>query len=118
MTADVAARHAATGPSQLGNPGAVRARASPLDRMGEMADVLRCLGRQLLSLAELFTEPSEPAAGQALGSDDELTPALEARLEAAVVRHRLRTKQPHPGRQARQRSARKKETGKPGHTSK
>jgi hypothetical protein len=105
MTADSAARLAATRLSEQGALGASTTRASTANRLGEMADVLRAMGRQLLALAELFAEPIEPAPGQALGSDDELSPALEARLDAAASRHRRRAKQPHGKQQTRRRSA-------------
>lgn len=80
-------------------------RTSAPQCAGDVADALRAIALQLQSFADLLAEPSEPAAGQSLGSDDALTPAQEARLEAAVSRHRRRAKQPHPKPQTRRRSA-------------
>ena len=80
-------------------------RASAPQSAGDVVDALRAIALQLQSFADLLAEPSEPAAGQALGSDDALTPAQEARLDAAVSRYRRRAKQPHPKPQTRRRSA-------------
>ena len=73
-------------------------RASPSERVDDIADALRAVALQLQSLADLLAEPSEPAAGRSLGLDDELTPAQKARLEDALARHRRRAKQPQRGR--------------------
>lgn len=80
-------------------------RASAPKCAGDVADVLRVIVLQLQSCADFLAGVSEPATGQALGSDDELTPAQEARLDAAVSRHRRRANQPHPKPQTRRRSA-------------
>lgn len=73
-------------------------RASAPECAGDVAAALRAVALQLQSIADRLAEATEPAAGQALGSDDALTPAQEARLEAAVSRHRRRAKQPQRGR--------------------
>lgn len=78
--------------------GASMPRTSAPQRVGDVADALRAMASQLQSLADSLAEPSEPAAGQSLGADDALTPAQEARLEAAVVRHRRRAKRMQPRR--------------------
>lgn len=86
-------------------PMASMPRTSTPQSVGDVADALRAVALQLQSLADFLAGVSEPAAGQALGSDDALTPAQEARLEAAVSRHQRRAKQPHPKPQTRRRSA-------------
>jgi len=93
-------------------------RASAPQCAANVADALRAVAVKLQSIADLLDEPSEPAAGQSLGADDELTPAQTARLEAAVVRHRRRAEQAYQTPPTRPRSAQQKETGKPGHTAK
>ena len=86
-------------------PMASMPRTSTPQSVGDVADALRAVALQLQSLADSLADPRERAARQALGSDDALTPAQEARLEAAVSRHRRRAKQPHPKPQTRRRSA-------------
>lgn len=98
MTAHSAARLAATRLSEQGVLGASTTRASAPDSAAHVADALRAMASQLQSLADSLAEASEPAAGQSLGADDSLTPAQEARLEAAVSRHRRRAKRMQPRR--------------------
>lgn len=73
-------------------------RASAPQCAGDVVDALRAIALQLQSFADLLADPSEPAAGQSLGSDDEPTPAQKARLEDALARHRRRAKQAQRGR--------------------
>lgn len=87
--------------------GATMLRASAPDRTAGLAKSLRAVALQLQSFADLLAEPSEPAAGQSLGSDDELTPDESVRVDAAVARFRERSKQakrqgrsPGPAREA------------------
>lgn len=118
MMAHSAVRLTESGQSQRHDLGAAMSSARTSARTDDIADALRAVAVKLQSIADLLDEPSEPAAGQSLGADDELTPAQTARLEAAVVRHRRRAKQAYQTPPTRPRSAQQKETGKPGHTAK
>ena len=80
-------------------------RTSAPDRAAGLAESLRTIALQLQSFADDLLAVDHETAGQALGSDDALTPAQEARLEAAVSRHQRRAKQPHSKPQTRRRSA-------------
>jgi hypothetical protein len=57
------------------------------ERIG-MRETLRVVIAELQGLHDLLREPSDAASGQALGSDDELTPEDVAQVEALVARHR------------------------------
>ena len=67
-------------------------RTSAPQSVGDVVDALRAIALQLQAFADDLLAADHETAGQALGADDELTPALEARLEAAAVRHRRRAK--------------------------
>lgn len=73
-------------------------RASVPDRGSHVADALRAIALQLQAFADDLLAADHETAGQSLGADDALTPAQEARLEAAVVRHRRRAKRMQPRR--------------------
>lgn len=53
-----------------------------------MRETLRVVIAELQAVHDSLREPSDPAPGQALGSDDELTPEDVARVEALVARNR------------------------------
>lgn len=76
-------------------------RASAPQCAANVADALRAVAVKLQSIADDLLAADHETAGHALGADDELTPAQTARLEAAVIRHRRRVKQPHPRPQTR-----------------
>lgn len=81
-------------------------RTSAPDRAAGLAESLRTIALQLQSFADDLLAVDHETAGQALGSDDALTPAQEARLEDALIRHRRRAKQAKPEPKQRRRGGR------------